>query len=129
MRSVNEIQTVTDAVMSVVEQQWPDHELPKTLSSRVRAAIKTSLTKHPNDAVTPPELASRWGISPDKVLNWIRNGELEAINVASSPSLRPSYRITEAAIEAFSTRRQPITQTPIVSRRRRKPNADVIEFF
>ena len=128
MRSANEIQSVTDAVMSAVERQWPDHELPKTLSGEIRSAVHSALEKS-NGTVTPPELANRWGISPDKVLNWIRKGELKAINVASSPNIRPSYRISEEAIEAFSARRQPLQHVPITPRRRPKPTSEVIEFF
>lgn len=129
MRSASEVQSVTDAVMRVVEQQWPDYELPKTLSGEIRTAIQASLANCPNGTITPPELANRWGISPDKVLNWIRKGDLKAINVASAHNIRPTYRITEDAIEAFSSQRQPIPQTPIPRKRRRRQDADVIEFF
>ncbi len=33
--------------------------------------------------LTPPEVAKAWGISPEKVLAWIRSGELRAVNVAT----------------------------------------------
>ena len=78
--------------------------------------------------LTPPQLARLWGISPDKVLNWIRSGELRAINVAERRGGRPRYLIDRADIQAFETRRAVIAIVPV--RRRSKPRStDVIEFF
>lgn len=54
---------------------------------------------------TPPRLARRYGVSVDKVVRWILAGELEALNLATSPSGRPRYKITEEAIQAFERRR------------------------
>jgi excisionase family DNA binding protein len=34
--------------------------------------------------LTPPEIARLWGVSADKVLTWIRSGELKAMNAATS---------------------------------------------
>jgi len=129
MRSVNEVQTVTDAIMSVVERQWPDQELPQTLTGEIRTAIQATLAIQSRGTVSPRELADRWGISPDKVLNWIRKGDLCAINVASDRSMRPKYRISDEAIEAFQRQRQPVPQSPIPHQRRRPRETDVIEFF
>ena len=78
--------------------------------------------------LTPPQYAKKLGISPDKVLAWIRSGELRAINVAAKPGGRPRWRISEAAIEAFEARRSATPPTKPVRRRRRNP-ADVIEYF
>jgi hypothetical protein len=54
---------------------------------------------------TPPQLARIYGVSPDKVLVWIRSGELRAINVASKPDGRPRYLIDESDISEFEKRR------------------------
>jgi hypothetical protein len=51
--------------------------------------------------LSPPELAARWHVCVDKVLNFIRSGELPAFNVASTNSKRPRYRISVAEIERF----------------------------
>ena len=80
-----------------------------------------------NASITPPELAKRYGVSPDKVLGWIRNGELRAINVATKPGGRPRWRISESDIELFEVRRAAVTTK--TTRRRRRPAAGVIEFF
>jgi len=56
-------------------------------------------------SITPPQLARRWGISPDKVLLWIHNGELPALNVAKRPNGRPRFVISQKSIEVFEARR------------------------
>jgi hypothetical protein len=53
----------------------------------------------------PAQLAKMWGISHDKVLEFIRTGELEAFNVASKKSRRPQFKISLTALQAFQERR------------------------
>ena len=69
--------------------------------------------------VTPPQLAKRWGVSPDKVLTWIRNGELKAVNVATRRSSRPRYMIDVEAIKEFELVRSAAT-CPVARTTRRK---------
>jgi excisionase family DNA binding protein len=70
---------------------------------------------------TPPQVAKQMGVNADKVLNWIRSGELEAFNAAARPdSQRPRYRVTDEALQAFIKRRT-VVQRPKVFRRRKKP--------
>ena len=79
--------------------------------------------------ITPPTLAKSWGISVDKVLAWIRSGELRAIDVSTRRGGRPRYLLDVADIAAFEALRavQPPLQKP---RRRRKSNdSSVIEFY
>lgn len=54
--------------------------------------------------MTPPQLAERWGVSDEKILTLIRNGELRAINV-SSGTQRARYLIDEADVAEFEARR------------------------
>lgn len=77
---------------------------------------------------TPPALAKRYGVKPEKVHHWIRTGELVAINVAASTSGRPRFIVTPEAIAAFEARRssKPRAATP---RTRRRKSAATIEFF
>lgn len=81
-------------------------------------------SKHPESkpTLTPPQLAKEWGISPDKVLGWIRSGELRARNV--SQGNRPRYLIDRETLESF----RPPKDKP-VKQRRRKTRGDVIEFY
>ena len=79
--------------------------------------------------LTPPQLARRFGVGPDKVLAWIRSGELPAINGAAKPNGRPRYLIDKADVEAFEARRQVRPKKLIpASIRHRKPS-DTIKFF
>ena len=61
-----------------------------------------------SDAIwlTPPQLAKRLSIDVSKVLTWIRNGELRAVNVAERVGGRPRWRISSTAIEEFIRRRE-----------------------
>jgi hypothetical protein len=53
----------------------------------------------------PAQVAELWGISHDKVLEFIRTGELAAFDVASKKSRRPQFKIPLAALQAFQERR------------------------
>jgi excisionase family DNA binding protein len=78
-------------------------------------------------SLTPPQVAKLWRVSPDKVLTWIRSGELRAFNVATKLGARPAYRIEPEALDEFKARRNPKPQPK--QKRSRKPSAGVIEFF
>ena len=75
---------------------------------------------------TPGQLAKRWGVHIDKVLKFIRTGELKAFDVASESSRRPRYRISEEAIRGFETARSNAapTQSKAASPRRRKQGSE-----
>lgn len=71
--------------------------------------------------LNPAQVAEMWGISHDKVLEFIRTGELEAFNVASRKSRRPQFKIPLAALQAFQERRSgrdPARSSPQPSSRR-----------
>lgn len=55
--------------------------------------------------LNPAQVAEMWGVSHDKVLEFIRTGELEAFNVASKKSRRPQFKIPLAALKAFQEQR------------------------
>jgi predicted site-specific integrase-resolvase len=76
----------------------------------------------------PDEVAGRWGVTVEKVITWIRSGELRAINVAAKPNGKPRYRIDEADLAAFENRRA-VVAAPKTHKKRSKSNSDVIEFF
>jgi hypothetical protein len=68
--------------------------------------------------LTPPEIARRLHVSPEKVLGWIRRAELTAINVSSAS--RPQYRVSPKAFESFIRSRE-VTPPPTYRRRTRRP--------
>lgn len=74
------------------------------------------------------DVADRYDVSEHTVLTWIRSGELRAVNVGRRPGARkPRWRIFQEALGAFETIRSATPPPPKVSRR--KPPADVIEFY
>lgn len=76
--------------------------------------------------ITPRQIARQRGISPEKVLGWIRRGELRAYDLSSRPGGRPRWHIRPADLERFDQGRlaQPVDPAP---RRRRRPNPDIVE--
>ncbi len=86
------------------------------------------LTSSERTKLTPPQLAKRWGISPEKVIAWIKRGELAAIDVSATRGGRPRYRIDETDIADFEQSRRVVTELPRPSPRKPRGN-DTIEFF
>ncbi len=78
--------------------------------------------------LTPPAVARRYGVDPAKVLTWIRNGELGAVNVATSTGGRPRYRVSPADLALFEQSRAAGPQPKITRCRRRQPQG-VTQFF
>lgn len=56
--------------------------------------------------LTVPQLARQFGVAEKKILDWIRAGELRAVNLARKPNGRPRYAIDVVDIEAFERGRQ-----------------------
>jgi len=77
---------------------------------------------------SPPRLARQWGIDVNKVLNWIRAGELRAIDASTRVGGRPRYLIDVADIAAFE-RRRTVIQPPVPHHQRRSSQTAVIEWF
>lgn len=75
------------------------------------------------EMLTPPMLARRWAVDHDKVLGWIRSGELRAINLATSVAGRPRYRISIHEVERFEEARSTKPPAPKPARRRRSRTA------
>ena len=79
--------------------------------------------------LTTTEVAQLWGVSVGKIMTWIRNGELRAINVAKRLGGRPRYRIDVADLTDFENRRVIQPPAPVYRRPRRRKSDDIIEFF
>lgn len=84
-------------------------------------------TRHPDRAMTPPELARLWAVDPDKIRRWIDAGELEAVDLSASQGQRPRWHILPAAAEAFLARRA--NRRPAKSTRRRRAAAPAKTYF
>ncbi len=73
---------------------------------------------------TPPQVAKMLGVEPSKVRGWIEKGELTASNTSNATA--PRWKISQAALDEFRRRRQPVPP-PTPAKRQRQP-ADLIEF-
>jgi hypothetical protein len=76
-------------------------------------------------------LARKWGCAPEKIIGFIRRGELRAINLAATASGRPRYAIDERDIEAFEVAREVVADRGVRATRRDRSHTarDVKEFF
>lgn len=81
-----------------------------------------------NKKITPPQLAKLWGISPCKVVKWIRAGELRASDASTERGGRPRYLIDVNDLCDFEARRS--VSPPSAPRpRNKKTTGSVIEFY
>lgn len=83
---------------------------------------------HLQQTVTPAQVAKRLGTKPERVISWIKNGELRAIDVSSRKSTRPRFRIDPIDLAAFENRRS-VQARPKIQRRRRRKNPRFVEYF
>lgn len=74
------------------------------------------------------DLTARFGVAEHTILQWIRSGELRAINAARRPGTRPSWRISEEALAAFEAARSSQPEPP-QKKRRKKATAGVQQFY
>jgi excisionase family DNA binding protein len=71
--------------------------------------------------------AEELGVCQHTILQFIRSGELRAVNVARPGAKKPRWRIPQAALDLFLLVRT-ATPPPPTGRRRKRP-PDVIEFY
>jgi len=79
--------------------------------------------------MTPPELARRWGVSPDKIVFFILTGELRAIDASLKRGDRPRYLIDVADIEAFEADRTVVPAVKATRRRKESLPAGFVRNF
>lgn len=79
-----------------------------------------------SETISPAELAKRYSVKVDKIHQFIRSGELVAINVASSLSGRPRWRIPLDTLEAFENRR--LSKSPVKPPHRRSAPKPLVEY-
>jgi hypothetical protein len=77
--------------------------------------------------LTVHDLAKRYRVSPDKVRNWIRKGELPAINTADRCCGRPRFVVTHEALAEFERGRQ--AAMPKVSKRKRDKKIYEVDYY
>jgi excisionase family DNA binding protein len=101
-------------------------ERVKTYLSRCLAALRSKRRAVGGSAngdvemLTPPQVARRYGVSPDTVRGWIASGDLRAVSVGKASRAR--YRVPADALQEFAAKRpaRVAPKAPPQRRRRRK---------
>jgi len=80
--------------------------------------------------LTPPYVAKKYGVATAKIIGWIRNGELKAVNLANRGCKRPRYSIPPEALEEFERSRQVVPDGGLsaTQRLRRKAQSGTREY-
>jgi excisionase family DNA binding protein len=73
------------------------------------------------------DITDRFGVGEHTVYEWIRRGELRAINVAKRQGTKPKWRITDEALRAFETSRMP--SPPPERQQRKRRDDDSISYY
>src|SRR5437879_1326223 len=97
------------------------------MADRTRNGRRHAVTDAGPQGHSVADLCRRWKIGPDKVHAFIPRGELVAVNVATSLSGRPQWRITRESVEVFERRRSSAPPPEPLRRRRRQTHE--IDFF
>ncbi|MGD0901149.1 MAG: helix-turn-helix domain-containing protein [Thermoguttaceae bacterium] len=104
-----------------------DSEPVKNFLSRCLTALRSKRRARSkglareSDMLTPPQVARRYGVSPDTVRAWIASGDLRAMNVGKGK--RPRYRVPVESLKELDAKRVPkvVPASPVDHRRRRRP--------
>ncbi len=76
--------------------------------------------------LSPRQVAANYGVAHDKVLRWIKAGELKAIDVSTKVGGRPQFKIAPSDLKAFEQARAVVP--PAKPTRQRKRNPSVKQF-
>jgi transposase len=81
-------------------------------------------------ALSPKQVAQRYGVGVHSVLGWIRSGELEAVNVGRSlGKKKPRWKVLPEHLAAFELRRLSSPPPPRTRRRKQTTASGVSEFY
>jgi hypothetical protein len=94
-------------------------------SRLIPPAVEAIRTKH-EAGFSVADLCRRWKVGPDKIHGFLRRGELIGVNLASSVSAKPQWRITPESVEEFEKRR---SSRPLPKPARRRRPQVAIDFF
>ena len=132
---------VVDSVLLKTTDTIPDQEQVREVRASVERQINdlivvirdhvSQLSQHSlSPTFSPKEIAQNMRITVDKVLAWIHNGQLEAIDVSSNQRGRRRYRVDAEAIARFKAARNtaPVKHTP-KRRRKKRRTQEFCEFF
>ena len=91
--------------------------------------MAVNVTESIRRKITPPQYAARLGVAEEKVIAWIKSGELRAFDASTTRGGRPRYLIDESDIEAFEMARQVTPPTPTTRRKKPATPAGFVRHF
>jgi len=76
--------------------------------------------------LTPARVAEELGVKPERIIGWIRSGQLRGVNLGDGLK-KPRFRIAPADLEAFLIART--VQPPVPPVRRRRQPEEITQFL
>lgn len=76
-----------------------------------------------------PAVAKLLNVDRNRVIQYIRRGELRAVDVSLHRAVRPRWRISRKDLEAFLSCRSSTPQPEMKRRRKKKTDNNIIEFY
>lgn len=73
------------------------------------------------------DLCRRWKVGPDKIRAFLARGELIGVNLATTLSARPQWRITPESVEVFERRRS--SAPPPTPQRKSRRRSHLVDFY
>jgi transposase len=77
--------------------------------------------------LTVADVARRYRVSPDKVRQWIKRGELSAINAATALCGKPRWVVPPESLVQFERRRR--SEQPAPHTRRRRKRTGEVDYY
>lgn len=79
-----------------------------------------------NRCYTPPELAKKWRMTPEKIINLIRSGKLSGFDSSINPGFgRPRFLITPEAVAEFENAPERAGRVEKLMKRKKVPLIDL----
>ena len=79
--------------------------------------------------LTPPQIAELLAVDQEKVRDWIKSGQLDAYNVASTLNGKPRWRVSPEEFDKFLNGRKSAAGHTSKRSRRPRQHAEVISFY
>lgn len=107
-------------ISRVTSESSDKTSMTPTCKEPVLKRTRSRTTNEASEAyLTPPEVAKLLRVSHQKVMVWIRRGELRAFNVGNGN--RPRYRVGRDSLDAFTAAREVQPLAPQARRPLRRP--------
>lgn len=80
--------------------------------------------------LSPPKIGKLLGVTPAKVLQWIRNGELKAIDISQKGCIKKRYKVKPEWLDDFEQSRLAVPSGPNPTHTiKRKPSQPAKDYF